>query len=111
MDNEPVIHFSCNEGQIVIGTRANTTIYRFFGKLSIYNHIFCVTDKENGRGFYLFGHQAGFERVADYMMDNDYPAYINLRKVAEGDKRAFEDILHKEATTELDGGIPTDWNR
>jgi hypothetical protein len=109
MSKEPRIAISYAKGKKVVATRKNTTLYRFQGANSMYDHIFVLISAKEGRGLYIFRHEDGYTKLANFMMDNDYPAYINLREVSEGDKRMFDEIL-QEATSDVEGGIPSDWS-
>ena len=108
MSKEPAIAIQYAKGKKVVATRQNTTLYRFQGANSMYDHIFVLIDAKEGRGLYIFRHEAGYTKLAKYMMDNEYPAYINLREVSEGDKQMFNEVL-QEATSDIEGGIPGDW--
>jgi hypothetical protein len=105
---EPSFVLEYGNGQKIIGTRANASIFRFFGSLSMYDHIFIVIHADEKKGVYLFRHQPGYDKIADYMMDHDYPAFVNMRKVAECDIKAFDEVVSSDAD-DTESGVPGDW--
>lgn len=109
MGKEPSMDFDYKNGKTVRATPRNTTIYRFHGRLYVYDHIFCVVDATKKEGIYLFRHQPGYEQAANHMMDNDYPAMINLRRISSSVVEAFHDIVRIDALADVEKGIPREW--
>lgn len=105
-DKPPV--FEYGKGKKVTATRDNASLYTFYGRWSMYSHIFVYTDPKRSVGVYVFRHEKGFQEAAEYLMKHNYPAYLNLRTVADCDKEAFEKTLEKN-TADIDGGVPTSW--
>lgn len=107
-EQEPSFSFEMpNHGEFE-ATRDNTVLFKHMGRLAIYDHVFFIRE-ESGMGTYLFSHHPNFEHVSEWLIENEYPVHLNLRRVAECDKEAFENALHREATLELESGIPDDW--
>jgi hypothetical protein len=107
-EHDPGMILHINGGEEFLATPENSTLYSFVGHLAIYDHAFFVKDEEEGAGFYIFNQHPSFDEMAQHMMENDYPAHLNLRQVAECDILAFDGMVAKEAD-DLDGGIPDDW--
>jgi hypothetical protein len=110
MEQEPGFKLSLADGRELEATRDNTTLFTFIGKLSLYDHVFFLTDQERNMGTYLFNVNPMFDEVQDYMITNDYPAHINLRDVAQCDIDAFDKMVSTDVAIDLEGGIPEDWN-
>lgn len=89
--------------------RDNSALFRYIGKLAIYDHVFVTLDDENGMGFYVFSLNPHFERMSMYMLQNGYESHINMREVAECDKRSYDEAIGAYINDTLDGGIPEDW--
>lgn len=109
MEDEPVLHLNVGGERQLEVRRDNSSLFRFFGEMAMYDHVFIVTDEDTNRGSFIFSVNSCFEELVDYMMTNDYPAHLNLPEVAECDRRAFEDMLSTQLTTDLEGGVPEDW--
>lgn len=107
MEKEPSFTVHRPNGEFE-ATRDNATLFRFMGALAVYDHIFFVRDEGRGVGTYLFKLTPEYERAADYMMDNDYPAHINLREVPHCDRDAYDKMLTKYASVS-EGGVPAEW--
>lgn len=107
MEKDPSMVITTKDGEFE-ATRENTIIFRFLGKLAMYDHIFFVRDMDEGKGTYLFNQNPSYDKIADFMMDNDYPAHINQLRVPECDIQAFDNMIKKEAA-EADSGIPESW--
>lgn len=108
-ENEPSFSFEMpNHGEFE-ATRDNTVMFRHMGRLAMYDHVFFIRDAEKGQGTYLFSHHPSYPQLADWLMDNDFPAHINLRQVAQCDIDAFDSMISKDANLELENGVPDDW--
>lgn len=111
MENEPSINLGIN-GESYEARRDNTTLFTFLGKvginLSMYNHIFYRTKEEDGTasGFYIWDHNPVFNELAQFMIDNGYPAYLNMPKVPQCDLDAFDRTM--EASSDFDT-LPSEW--
>lgn len=108
MEDEPNMKMEYPDGREVLSTRDNTSIFRFMGALALYDHIFVVTDPEKNQGTYIFRSHPSYEQMADYMMDNDFVAHINLRSVAECDVEAFDKMVARDVA-EVEEGVPEGW--
>lgn len=107
-EDEPQMGLYINGGEEFIATRDNSTLYKFFGHLALYDHAFFVIDEHAGQGFYIFNQHPSFAEMAEYMIENDYPSHLNIRQVSECDVQAFDGMVAREAEA-LDGGVPEDW--
>jgi len=109
MEQEPSMHIGFPDGVEFEATRDNTILFTFMGRLALYNHVFFIRDEEKGQGSYLFNLHPSFNEVSEYMLENNYPAHINMREVAQCDVDAFSSMIHKDAVSELENGVPGDW--
>ena len=111
MENEPKLRLNINDSEFE-ATRDNTSLYTFLGKaglnLSMYNHIFCKTEDEDGvaRGFYLWQHYEVYPEIVEFMAEHSYPAHLNMIEVPDFDKDAFDRAI--EASTDFDT-LPEEW--
>lgn len=108
MENEPGIIVNFGEREFE-ATPENTTLFRFVGKLALYNHIFMLTVPEENIGAYLFNQHPVYKEFEDYMVKNQYPIHDNLREVAECDLDAFENMLRENAA-DIGDYPPEDWS-
>lgn len=93
MENEPVLEITMN-GEKLLATRDNTSLFTFVGELACFDHVFIVTDEENNVGGYLFRNQEIFPQLAGFLFENMYPMHLNLPEVAECDQRAFDATMY-----------------
>jgi len=108
MEEEPVIRVSFGESEFE-ATPDNTTLFRFVGKLALYNHVFMLTDPEESTGAYLFNQHPYYAEFEEYMITNKYPLHDNLRDVAQCDLDAFENMV-KENLKDIEDYPPEDWS-
>ncbi len=114
-EEEPLMRLNIGDEKFE-ATRQNTQLFRHIGKLACYNHIFLqtsVTD-ENRIGAYLFESSLKegemYDRVVEYMIDNEYPIHDNLQEVMECDKTAFNQMVHQQANDlEESDTFPPEW--
>ena len=108
-EQEPSMNLRINGGEFR-ATRDNTSLFQFFGRLAIYDHIFVQTGMEDDNtltGAYIFSNFPKWVDMVDYMVTNEYPQHVALREVAECDKRAFDQAnLGDLADAE---GVPEEW--
>lgn len=108
-EQEPSFSFEMpNHGEFE-ATRDNTILYKHMGRLAMYDHVFFIREPEAGRGTYLFSMHPNFDAVAEFLIEKQYPAHLNLREAAQCDMDAFDAMVHKDATLELADGVPEDW--
>jgi hypothetical protein len=109
-EKEPSITVESPRGEFE-ATRDNTTLFRFMGHLAMYDHIYFTHEAGTKHPSYLFNQNQGYTILADFMMDNDYPAHINLREVADCDVDAFNKMLQQETALDTEGGVPAEWTK
>ena len=109
MEDEASFSITFPYGVEFEATPENTSLFNHIGRHALYDHIYFVRDEAAGRGSYLFSLHPNFNEAKDYMLENQYPAHLNLREVAECDVDAFNFMLHKDATPELENGVPKEW--
>lgn len=109
-EKEP--YFSFTDGEKTIEARRdNASLFTFLGRaglnLSMYDHVYIV-DEEEQSGSYIFSAIPNFEVVKRYMLENGYPAHLNMPKVGEQDLQAFE-LFMQQQTQDISNGIPENW--
>lgn len=108
-EQEPHMQLMLNTGEFR-ATRDNTTLFQYFGRLAIYDHIFVQTGNEDEStmlGAYIFSNFPHWTDMVDYMVTNEYPQHVCLRQVAECDMAAF-DRANLGDLAETDG-VPEEW--
>lgn len=105
-ENEPFGIVTTETGEYPV-TPSNAVVYSHIGALSVYNHIFVVTDREKKLGTYVWTHMSNFDQLHEDAIVNGCTLHTNLRQVAEVDKRNYE----QQVLADLDGQdtIPDDW--
>lgn len=105
---EPVIELNLN-GERFEATRDNTTLFQFFGRLAIYNHIFLETgeDSQYPIGAYLFSDHPAYPELEELIVAHEYPQHLALREVAECDIDAWE--RHNFGDLRESQGVPEGW--
>lgn len=107
MEDEPGIRVNFGEHEFE-ATPDNTTLFRFVGKLALYNHVFMLTKPEESTGAYLFNQHPYYAEFEEYMIANKYPLHDNLRDVAQCDLDAFENMVNRDIE-EIPDFLPEDW--
>lgn len=81
-------------------TRENTTVYNHYGRGELYDHVFVEISDEQGA--YVWAQippeNPLFTQLATVAVENGCEVHLNIKKVAEGDLRAFG----KAATRDID---------
>ena len=106
---EPAMNLRINGAEFK-ATRDNTSLFTFFGRRALYDHIFIQTGSEDNStvyGAYIFSNAEGYVDMVDYMVTNEYPQHVALREVAECDIKAFDQSQLGDLR-ETDT-IPEDW--
>lgn len=108
-ENEPVARLGLPNGETFEARRDTATLWTFLGRLAIYNHIHCheTDDKEVKQSFYIFNHVNGYDTLAKYMVENQYPMILNQTEVSKTDQEAYI----RSATADLNrlSHIPDEW--
>lgn len=98
MENNPCVILQYDGGEFE-ARPDNSHLYTFMGRLALYNHVFCfdVQDGEVQQSFYIFQSvdTDGYNELEKYMIDNYYPAHLNLREVSGNDASAHERATFK----------------
>ena len=107
-EEEPALEITIN-GERFLATRENTTLFQFFGRLAIYDHIFIETGMRDSTptGAYLFRDLEVWEDMADYIVANEYPQHVCLTEVAECDIDAFDRTMYTDVRHLR--SFPQDW--
>lgn len=107
-ENEPYMNLDM-DGKEFRATRDNTTLFQFFGRLAMYDHIFVQTGEEGDAqlGAYIFSNFPRWTDMVDYMVTNEYPQHVCLRSVADCDVAAF-DRANFTDLAQADG-VPEEW--
>lgn len=98
-------------GQEYEASRDNLSLFTFFGHLACYNHAFLVLhdpeEDEAAEGMFIFASNPGFEELANYMFEHNYPMHLNLREVGPGDRDAFDRAMLSDLTNS--DSFPEEW--
>lgn len=92
--------------------RDNTVLYTFMGKLAVYNHVFFTFDQEEGKpqqGLYIYKSVLPdmYTRAEEFIVDNEFPQYLNLLEVSEVDQVNLHRVLARDLVTT--DTIPEEW--
>ncbi len=80
-------------------------MYTHLGHLACYDHAFITRDDE--MGFYVFNFVGGYPELKQFMLENDFPAYLNQTEVSQVDIDAFDRIVQRSA--QVPDEVPGDW--
>lgn len=97
--------------------RGNSALFTFVGKTALggdnclRNHVFVrIEQEETTYGTYIFARNPVFNEIVSYMLQNDFPAHLNMLEVAECDERAYQLMLDQEMKGEtIEDFLPDDW--
>ena len=103
-ENEPRATLNTPNGEQLVH-RGNARLYTHLGHLACYDHAFIT--KEDNMGFYVFNFVGGYPELKEFMLRNDFPAYLNQTEVSQADIDAFERIVQKGAN--IPDTLPDDW--
>lgn len=97
-ENEPVARLNLPNGEVFEAKRESAHLYTFLGKYALYNHVYCfdIQDNEVQQAFYIFDFIQGFDELASYMVENDYPLMLNQLEPTKGDMEAYERAVLKD---------------
>lgn len=104
----PALELTMN-GEKIIATPENTTLFAFIGELAVYDHVFIAyTEEESSMtGAYLFKNQEVWHDLVDFMVTNEYPQHVCLREVAQCDVDAFEATMYPDVRH--NASFPQEW--
>jgi hypothetical protein len=83
--------------------RWNTSLFTFIGELAEYNHVFIQTgDIEGGAtGSFIFENSPPenetFQHIGEFVMEYEFPMHLNMNRVPDCDKDAYNAARLKEA--------------
>ena len=105
---EPIIELNLN-GEKFEATRDNTTLFQFFGRLAIYNHIFLEMGREDDKpmGAYLFSDHPVYPQLEELIVAYEFPQHLALREVGECDVDAWN--RHNLSDLAEADGVPEEW--
>lgn len=105
---QPALEITLN-GEAIIATPENTTLFAFIGELAVYDHVFIQTGMEESypMGAYLFKNQDIWHDLVDFMVTNEYPQHVCMRDVAQCDVDAFEHTMYGDVRHEA--SFPQEW--
>ncbi len=69
-EEEPYARVQLADGTEYLATRTSTELIRHMGNLAMYDFIYCQDDPDD---FVIFKFTPGFDYLANYMLENDYP--------------------------------------
>ncbi len=108
-EREPVINLNVEDGASFELNRLNTSLFRFMGRLGIYNHVFYhdIHEEEVQTSFYIFRFAPQYPLIEKYMLENQFTIHDNMTTISETDIRAYESALHK-TVGDVDH-VPDEW--
>lgn len=113
-DNLPTMRLTIRDREYE-ATPENTSLFRFMGKLAMFDHIFLATDEHpDGEdtpigGLYIFRDIDLFDDIEDFMLEHDYPMHLNLREVAQCDYDAHQKYI-TQCVEEESVELPDEFN-
>lgn len=124
-ENLPHIDFRIGPERVYRATPENATLFTFLGKTAIgdieidnssVDHIYIQVEDDNGNttGAYIFKKftLGAYETAKVYMIENDYPAVLNMRELPEGDLKAYFNRCDAETArfaAEIPDELPEDF--
>lgn len=85
--------------------RDNASLYRHFGALAIYNHVY--VDLGDNLCTRIWKHDVDYPKLEPFMIAQNFVHHDNLRVVNEHDVDAYNKMIERQAQ-DLDT-IPDDW--
>lgn len=87
--------------------RDNSSLYRHFGALAIYNHVYI--DLGENLCTRIWKHDVDYPKIEPYMIANGFTDHNNLREkdLSKADVEAYDKMIKQQAN-DLDQ-IPEDW--
>lgn len=103
----PAFELKLQNGETLEATPENTELVMYLGNIGIYSHFTTRIQQDPPAYARIFHHMEGFNQARDFMMENGYPMYVNLRKVGDSIIKSFDSSIAREAKG-IDS-IPEDW--
>jgi len=105
-NQEPSIKLNIGQ-EVFEATRDNTTLFQFFGRLAIYNHVFLVFNEEENSGAYIFSDSPVYPEMEEFIVAHEFPQHLGMRAVAQCDVDAWE--RHTFSDLNASEGVPEGW--
>lgn len=86
-------------------TRENSTLYRHFGRLALFNHAYFEIG--DGQCTRIWTHDESYPQVEKFMLHHKFPLHDNLREVNSHDAEAYDKMIERQ-TSDLEN-LPEDW--
>lgn len=90
--------------------RHNTSLFTFLGALATHDHIFLVHEQEETRayGTYVWNYNEHYQALAEFIMEHDFPAHLNMLAVGQCDLDAYDNAI-RLAAADIEEGWPEEW--
>lgn len=118
-EDEVGFTFSAGDGESWFATPENATLFLFAGELALHDHVFICTEADPEAshmiGTYIFlltQEPETVEEIKEYMLNNAYPAHVNLREVPDCDRDAYGHLIEQRVThekEEIGDFLPDGW--
>jgi len=105
MDAEPYARLALPEGEEYLATRMSTELVRHMGDLALYDFIYCEDEPLNT---VIFKFTKGFEKLAEYMIENDYPQRNFQTTVSADMVKNYNEALAEISVSE--DYVPLSWS-
>lgn len=99
--------------------RYNSGLFTFIGQMATgedrasRNHVyFHFKDGDEKFGTYIFANSPPYKQIAGCMLQNDFPAYLNMNEIPPADEDAYQQMIENElkaAGEEPKDFIPDEW--
>ena len=86
-------------------TPDNTALYRFAGRLAIYNHVYLMFEDEDA---YIFNQSPAYPYLEGLAIMNKYPVHDNLTEIMPQDVEAFNDMVN-DLVEDIPDTVPEEW--
>ena len=104
---EKPFHIKINGGEEFELNRYNSALVRYLGNLALHDHVQLATEYGTG---YIFLGVDGFDEVAEYMEENNYPQAINCPQVPEHVIEAHAQTIERISGNDADEEVEK-WRR
>ena len=104
---EKPFHIKINGGEEFELNRHNSALVRYLGNLALHDHVQLATEYGTG---YIFPEVDGYDEVAEYMEENDYPMAINCPQVPEHVIEAHAQTIEGFSDNDVDEEVEK-WRR
>lgn len=86
-------------------TPDNTALYRFAGRLAIYNHVYLMFEDEDA---YIFNQSPAYPYLEGLAIMNKYPVHDNLTEIMNQDVEAFNEYI-ETVIEDIPDTVPEEW--